>query len=108
MLVAYDGMPAWGFQVLLAGGTVLASSAVYFSGEGSSTYAFFYLLMVLCAFYFSPRPEALCHLIFVGTAFAWALVALAPPDPVGRWVIALGTLAVAALMVSVLRERVEA
>lgn len=108
LLVAFDRMPVWGFQVLLAGGTVLASGAVYFSGEGSSTYAFFYLLMVLYAFYFFPRAEALCHLVFVGTAFAWALVALAPPDPVGRWVIAIGTLAMAAHMVSVLRERVEA
>ncbi len=49
-LVAFDRLPVWAFELLCAGGTLLASTALYVGG--ADAYEFFYFWVALYAAYF--------------------------------------------------------
>ncbi len=111
---------AW-FDVSVAAGTILTTAAVHFSGRSATPFVLFYLWSNLYAWYFFPRPRAALQLALIGFCYA---VALQVQDPVAtipytdgiikvfgagatRWIITLGTLLVAGLLVTTLRERVD-
>jgi diguanylate cyclase (GGDEF)-like protein/PAS domain S-box-containing protein len=109
------------FDFVVGLGTVLISAAVHFSGRSATPFVLFYLWSNLYSWYFFPRPRAALQLAFIGFCYA---VTLQIQDPVGslpytsglvtslgggatRWIITLGTLLVAGLLVTTLRERVD-
>jgi diguanylate cyclase (GGDEF)-like protein/PAS domain S-box-containing protein len=115
-----DRWPVAWFDVATALGTVLVTCAVHFSGRSATPFVLFYLWSNLYAWYFFPRPRAALQLALIGFCYA---VALQLEDPVAtipytdglisvfgagatRWIITLGTLLVAGLLVTTLRERV--
>jgi diguanylate cyclase (GGDEF)-like protein len=106
----FERTPQWVFPWLPALGTVLASFVVYSAGtENIFVYSGFYFWVALSCFsFFSPRICAL-NLAWVGVAYGVVLVAT--PDassPVLRWVVLMGTLTVAAIVIALLRTRIEA
>jgi diguanylate cyclase (GGDEF)-like protein/putative nucleotidyltransferase with HDIG domain len=107
LLMAFDRLPLWAFHAALALGTLLVTGAIYFSGEGSSAYAGFYLWVAVYAFYFFSRRAALVQMLLVGVSYAIVLAAREPSAPLARWFLTVGSLLVAGFVIQVLRERVE-
>jgi diguanylate cyclase (GGDEF)-like protein len=108
LLVNFSRLPLWTFQFTLAAGTGLISFVIYTSGENSSAYTMFYLWIVLYAFYFFRMPQAVAQLFLVGLAYGAVLhfkeEIVAPGT---RWLIAVATLAVAGILIALLKNRVE-
>jgi diguanylate cyclase (GGDEF)-like protein/putative nucleotidyltransferase with HDIG domain len=110
VLLALGGerLPPWAFHATLAWGTILISSAIHFAGEDATDNEVLYLWTVLYAFYFFRLRAAVPHLAFAGLCYAVLLATADSPEaPVTRWMVVVGTLGVAGLLVGVLRERVE-
>jgi diguanylate cyclase (GGDEF)-like protein/putative nucleotidyltransferase with HDIG domain len=109
LLVGYDRLPLWGFQVFLAAGTVLIEWAIYASGETTSPYAMFYFWIAIYAFYFLSRTRALIQMGFIALAYSGALVFKTDVGtvPVMHWAIVTCTLVVAGALIGVQRSHVE-
>ena len=116
-----DRWRPWAFDAVTAIGTVLVTCAVHFSGRSATPFVLFYLWSNLYAWYFFPRPRASLQLALIGFCYAVTLQledavaripyteGLIPMFGAGatRWLITLGTLLVAGILVATLRERVE-
>ena len=102
-------LPEWGFEVAAAFGSVLISASIYLSGSTVTAAAFYYLWVILGAAYFFDRPRVAIQLAVVAAGYAVALVLKpAAPGMVQAWIVAVGTLAVAAAVIVITRERVAA
>jgi diguanylate cyclase (GGDEF)-like protein len=105
-------LPEWSYPAFVALGTALISGGIYYSGDGASAYAAFYIWVAVYSFYFFTRAQAIGELALVGAAYA-AVLAWGPDTqaPAVRWVLTVGTLAVAGWLVGRLvdavRERAE-
>jgi diguanylate cyclase (GGDEF)-like protein len=101
-------LAAWTLPAALAWGSTLITGVAYFSGESPSPLIFFYLWIFLYASYFLTRREAAAQIAYVGLAYG-ALLAARPPSsgvPVW-WLVGMGTLLVAAILIMTMRVRVE-
>jgi len=108
VLVVFDRLPLWAFQLLTLLGSVLISLAVYFAGDDSSAYAFLYLWVGLYSSYFFPWPVATGQAVVAAASYAAVLAAQQPAGvPLDRFVIAVGTLVVTVGLVCVLRGQIE-
>ncbi|HEX8648478.1 MAG TPA: EAL domain-containing protein [Thermoleophilaceae bacterium] len=113
--------PSYGFDVGIAGQTLLITSAVHFTGRSATPFVLFYLWSNVYAWYFLPRARAAVQLGLIGIAYGAALLVadsvgtlpytdgLIPLGGAGatRWIITLGTLLVTGLLITTLRERVD-
>ena len=101
-------LPAWTLPLALAWGSSLITGVAYFSGASPSPLVFFYLWIPLYASYFLTRREAALQVAYVGLAYA-ALLALRPPSSGAPawWIVGMGTLLVAAIVITTMRVRVE-
>jgi diguanylate cyclase (GGDEF)-like protein len=109
LFVVFDRVPPWGFQAMLAGGTVVASVAAYAWGSASSYQPLPYMWITLFAFYFFSLRSALLHTALIGAGYAIALAAEAPPgDPVDGWLATLGTLLLSGMFMLLVRGRMVA
>jgi PAS domain S-box-containing protein len=84
-------------HVAVAVGTVIISLANVAVGQ-SLLYPLLYSWAALYAFYFFPMGAALAHLAFIGVAYAAVLVY--QDGPLVRWPLAVGTPAVAGLLMA--------
>ena len=115
-----DRLPRRGFEPVVAAGTLLISAAVHYSGH-TSPLVLFYLWSNVYAWYFFSRGRAALQLGFIGVVYGVVLavgdrmtpevdrsglIPLLGPGA-ARWLITIGTLFVAGLLVIGLRERVE-
>ncbi len=97
----------WRFQLLLAGATTLVTAAVWMDGP-SSRYATFYVLIALYAAYFFTRLQTSVQVVFAASSYAAAVLAQDPsPGDVARWVITVGVLGVASMLVFATKGRLE-
>ena len=101
-----DRMPIAGFHLVAVLGTALASAAVYAWGTGSAYAPLPYLWVTIFVFYFFRLRPALAHLVLIAIGYAVTLAL----ESTGRtqvdgWIAAVGTLAVAGLVVAILRDR---
>ena len=101
-------LPSWGIEAVVTLGTLMISLSIYFSGPVTTTGAFFYLWVVLGSAYFFSRSKVIVQLLIVAAGYALAL-ALKPhaPGMVQAWIVAVGTLTMAAALFVVTREHVE-
>jgi diguanylate cyclase (GGDEF)-like protein/putative nucleotidyltransferase with HDIG domain len=101
-------LPPWTLPLALAWGSSLITGVAYFSGASPSPLVFFYLWIPLYASYFLTRREAALQVAYVGLAYA-ALLALRPPSSSAPawWIVGMGTLSVAAIVITTMRVRVE-
>jgi diguanylate cyclase (GGDEF)-like protein/putative nucleotidyltransferase with HDIG domain len=97
---------SWALSLLAALGSLLISGAIYFQGNDTGSYGYFYLWVTLYAFYFETRRVAFGHLALIGSAFAAVLAVDQPPNPIERWLITLGSLVIAGLLIRALRDNV--
>ncbi len=107
--LARHRLPDWGYDVAAAFGTLLISASIYFSGSTTTTGAFYYLWVILGAAYFFDRPRVALQLVVVAAGYAVALAFKpATPGMVQAWIVSVGTLAIAAALLVITRERVAA
>jgi diguanylate cyclase (GGDEF)-like protein len=98
-------LPVWGMQLCVLAGTVIVTRAVYYGHDPSGYYTFWYLwICVYAFFFFGPRWGAF-HVGAVGAAYAWVLTQVAGPTPVPRWLVTVGSILVAGLLVDALASR---
>jgi diguanylate cyclase (GGDEF)-like protein/putative nucleotidyltransferase with HDIG domain len=101
-------LSTWVLRGALAWGSTLITGVAYFSGETPSPLVFFYLWVFLYSSYFFTRREAASQIVYVGIAYGALLVAAPPASGVPAWwVVGMGTLLVAAVLVGVMRARGE-
>lgn len=106
VLVVLRRMPAWTFQVALLAGTLLITRAVYYSGQGVSYYAVWYVWVALFGFSFLRRSHAAFHVAVVGVAYAVVLAVRHEPTSQGRWVTTIASLLIAGVFIDALVRRV--
>jgi diguanylate cyclase (GGDEF)-like protein/PAS domain S-box-containing protein len=108
------------WELVVAMGIGLISLAIQFSGRSSTPFVLFYLWSNVYAWYFFPRGRAALQLLLTGVAYAGVLILRDPIGaegstngllPVGAgaawWLITLGTMLVAGILVTTLRGRVD-
>jgi diguanylate cyclase (GGDEF)-like protein/putative nucleotidyltransferase with HDIG domain len=92
----------------LAWGSTLITGVAYFSGESPSPLVFFYLWIFLYSAYFFTRPELVVQIAYVGVAYGGLLLAHPPSGGIPVWwIVGMGTLLVAAVLIRVMREHSE-
>jgi two-component system cell cycle response regulator len=97
----------WAFQIVLAGATALVTAAVW-DGGSSSRYSVLYVLIVLYAAYFFSRLQTAVQVVFAASAYAAAVLTHDPGrGDFARWLISVGVLGVATVLVFALKERLE-
>ncbi|MEA2351237.1 MAG: diguanylate cyclase, partial [Thermoleophilaceae bacterium] len=109
LLLAYDRLPIWGFQAVLATGTVLVEWAIWASGDTTSPYAMFYFWIAIYSFYFLSRVRASMQMAFIALAYSGALLTNGAIEttPVIHWAFVTSTLVVAGAFIGVQRAHVD-
>ncbi len=103
-----DTLPTRMLSVALGWGSTLITGVAYFSGESPSPLVFFYLWVFLYASYFFTRRQAALQIAYVGLAYGALLLARQPPGgSAAWWIVGMGTLLVAAILIMTMRARVE-
>ena len=89
-------------------GQTLIAGVAYFSAGTPSPVVFFFLWSSLYASYFFTTTGTAIQVIYIGLAYG-ALLATRPPESGAGawWVVGMGTLLVAAILIRSMRERVE-
>jgi len=100
-------IPAWVLPLALGWGSTLITAVAYLSAERPSPLVFFYLWVFLYSAYFFTRRQALAQVLYVGVAYGALLLAAPPHGVAAWWLIGMGTLLVAAILIATMRERVE-
>jgi two-component system cell cycle response regulator len=100
--------PSWSLRAALALGSTLVTGVAYFSAQTPSPLIFFYLWVFLYSAYFFTTREMVVQIVYVGLAYG-ALLAIRPPSGgiPEWWLVGMGTLLVAAMLIRSMRDRVE-
>src|SRR3954471_4665739 len=105
VLLLRQRLPVWALQLSVLAGMIVITRAVYYGHDPSGYYTFWYLwICVYAFFFFGPRWGA-AHVGAVGLAYAWVLTQVSGPTPVPRWVVTVGSILVAGLLVDALAGR---
>src|SRR3954471_24599049 len=107
LLAAPQFMPPQLLTYVLLCGNVLISLGVFFTQSTGSVYALLYVWVGFQAAYFLPRHHAVAHVSATGVTYAIALASVPGADRGQRWLLMVGVTGVIALMVALLRERVD-
>jgi len=101
-------LSGWTLRLALAWGSTLVTGVAYFSGQSPSPLVFFYLWVFLYSAYFFTTREMVVQIVYVGLAYAALLAARPPVSGVPAWwLVGMGSLLVAAVLIRSMRERVE-
>ena len=98
-------LPAWSLPLVVLAGTLVVTRAVYYGEDPSGYYTVWYLWIGVYAFFFFGLRWGAAQVAFVGLAYGWLLTELSGPSPVVRWLVTVGSIAVAGLLVDVLAAR---
>jgi diguanylate cyclase (GGDEF)-like protein len=98
--------PEWSLQVAVAVGTLMVTAAVYLSHDAGSFYSYWYVWVGLYVFLFFGRRWGAAHMLLMGTAYGWVLTQVPHTSPIARWVMVIGTVAIAGVVVGTLVQRV--
>ena len=88
-------------------GTVLVSLAIHFTDQRTGVYSLFYVWIAIESVYFLSRGAALFQVVVVAVAFGLVLMSERPPGAEEQWVITVGTVALAGILVGALKANVE-
>jgi diguanylate cyclase (GGDEF)-like protein len=105
MLLLRNRLPGWTVQVAVLAGTVVVTRAVYYGNDPSGFYTIWYLWIGVYAFFFFGRDWGAVQMAAVGVAYGWVLTELSGSTPVARWVVTIGSILVAGLLVDALAGR---
>ncbi|HYP48945.1 MAG TPA: GGDEF domain-containing protein [Thermoleophilaceae bacterium] len=100
-------LPALAVHAVLVFGIVAISLALYVNGASASDDEMFYLWVSLFAFYFFSRKQALMHMAFVAVAYGTVMRTQGTDlgEETVRWLVTVGSLTVAGLIVGALTQR---
>ena len=105
-LVAFAGrFPVWSLQIAIALGTLVVTRAVYLGNDAGSFYSFWYVWVGLYVFFFFGRRWGAVHMLWMGIAYGWALTQIPATSPIARWVMTIGTIAIAGVLIDTLARR---
>jgi diguanylate cyclase (GGDEF)-like protein len=105
LLLLRQRLPVWVLQLAVVGGTVVVTRAVYYGHDPSGYYTFWYLWIGVYAFFFFGRRWGTAQVGVAGAAYAWVLTQDSLATPVARWVVTVGSILVAGLLVDALAGR---
>jgi serine phosphatase RsbU (regulator of sigma subunit) len=88
-------------------GSTLVTLAIHFTDGRTGVYAMFYVWVSITACYFFSWAAAFVQIGTIAALFAGVLAWERPPSPEEEWIISLGTVTVAGLLVGALRRGVE-
>ncbi len=101
-------IPGWTLPLVLGAGSTLIAGVAYFSAGSPSPVVFFFLWSALYASYFFSTSGTAIQVIYIGVAYGALLAARPPESGAGAWwLVGMGTLLVAAILIRSMRERVE-
>jgi diguanylate cyclase (GGDEF)-like protein/putative nucleotidyltransferase with HDIG domain len=101
-------IPSWTLPLALGWGSTLIAGVAYFSAGSPSPVVFFFLWSSLYASYFFTTTGTAIQVVYVGVAYGALLVARPPSSGAGAWwLVGMGTLLVAAILIRSMRDRVE-
>lgn len=105
-ITAYDALPRWTFHALVAAGSLIATAAIHYWGEGSLYGPMPYLWPTVYAFWFFTKRAAFAQATFIGILFAAELADRDPSyTPVAEWAATIATLVVIGMLLAVVRDR---
>ncbi len=101
-------LPSRVLPAALLWGSTLITGVAYFSGQSPSPLVFFYLWVFLYSSYFFTTTETAVQIVYVGVLYG-ALLAVAPPAAgvTEWWLVGMGSLLVAAILIRSMRARAE-
>jgi len=103
LLLLRNRLPAWAMLVIVVVGTpIVVTRAVYYGHDPSGYYTIWYLWIGVYAFFFFGLRWGLVQMAAIGAAYGWALTEISGPTPVARWVVTVGSIVVAGLLVDAL------
>lgn len=113
-LLLANRLPMWAIRAAPAMGIVQVTVGVIFSGDPVGAYATFYLWPCFYAFYFLTTKDSALTVAFLGVSYAAAIayMTVGNPDPTSlgdlthQFVLTVGSLAIAGIMITALRTRV--
>ena len=105
VLLLRNRLPVWALQLLVLGGTLIVTRAVYYGHDPSGYYTVWYLWVGVYAFFFFGLRWGALHVAAIGLAYAWVLAELNAPSPVVRWLVTVGSIAVTGFLVDALTRR---
>jgi diguanylate cyclase (GGDEF)-like protein/putative nucleotidyltransferase with HDIG domain len=92
----------------LAWGSTVITGIAYLSAQTPSPLVFCFLWICLCASYFLTTTAAAAQIVYIGLLFGALLTARTPSSGIAEWwFVGMGTLFVASVLISSMRERVE-
>ena len=95
----------WQLHLALVFGTGMVALANDFTGQ-TALYPLLFSWPILYAFYFLERPAAAAHVTLAALAYVIVLLDADLPSPLVRWLLAIGTPAVAGMLIARLLDRV--
>ena len=109
--IADHRLPPWALQAIVALGSVLITTDIWFSGDGHGApkpdNEMLYLWVALYSVYFFSVRAAAGQVAWAIACYAFALVFVAPPSILPTRLIETGgTLAIAVILIALLKERV--
>jgi diguanylate cyclase (GGDEF)-like protein len=100
--------PSWILRFALAWGSTLITGVAYFSAQSPSPLVFFYLWVFLYSAYFFTSREMVAQIVYVGITYAALLLSRPPSSGISAWwLVGMGSLLVAAILIRSMRERAE-
>jgi diguanylate cyclase (GGDEF)-like protein len=105
LLLLRNRLPAWSLQLVVVGGTAVVTRAVYYGHDPSGFYTIWYLWIGVYSFFFFGSRWGAVQMAIVGLGYGWALTQLSGTTPVVRWVVTVGSILVAGLLVDALAGR---
>ncbi|MBA2522930.1 MAG: diguanylate cyclase, partial [Solirubrobacterales bacterium] len=101
-------LPPWALPLTLGWGTTLITGVAYFSWTAPSPLVFFYLWIFIFSAYFFTKRQAAGQVTYVAVAYGTLLISRPPEGGVaGWWLVGMGALLVAAIVIGTMRERVD-
>jgi diguanylate cyclase (GGDEF)-like protein len=105
LILLRNRIPAWSLPVIVLAGTAVVTRAVYYGHDPSGYYTTWYLWIGVYAFFFFGLRWGALQMAFLGLAYGWVLTQLTGPTPVARWVVTVGSILVAGVLVDALAGR---
>jgi diguanylate cyclase (GGDEF)-like protein len=105
LLLLRNRLPAWSLPLFVLAGTAVVTRAVYYGHDPSGFYTIWYLWIGVYSFFFFGRRWGAVQMAAVGLAYGWVLTELSGSTPVARWVVTVGSILVAGLLVDALAGR---
>jgi diguanylate cyclase (GGDEF)-like protein len=100
-------LPEWAIQIAVFAGTLVVTRAVYYGYDPSGYYTIWYLWIGVYSFFFFGRRWGGIQMLAIGVTYGWVITQLSDPTPVVRWVVTIGSIIVAGLLVDALAGRLK-